>query len=471
VKCDEVRGKDSPASPHHLITSSPHQPQTVLYIHHRPELGGAPTSLHQLLRALDRGRFRPVVLCPGGAAAALFASAGVPVHEVPISTFTHVVTCTYHGLRWGMLVRELAKAVPHAWAVTRLVRQERASIVHLNEGNLLLAALVARCSGARVVCHFRGMLAEGRTGLRRRLVRACLSRWTDAVIAIDGGVAGPLAGLPHLRVIHNSVDLGAFSGPESDETEFLRSSVRRELGIPCDAVVAGMVGRVRADEGSLDFLRAAVRLANERPDCGLRGYSRSGWTDRGCGEAGQSAIRNPQSAIAEPHFLLIGGGTRPPQFFRTLRGRLLLAGGIIRDELADAEKLAAELRLPNVRFVPFRRDVASIYAALDVVVTGGEAGIGRQALEAAAAGRPVVAASRQPVPDLIREGETGFLVPPGDVEALAECLHLLLSDPCLRARMGKTARALAEQRFDPVRNAAYVMALYDEILAEGGRGG
>src|SRR5690242_916011 len=62
-------------------------PPTVLYIHHRPELGGAPTSMYQLLRALDRRRFRPVVFCPGGEAAELFASTGVPVYHGPICTF------------------------------------------------------------------------------------------------------------------------------------------------------------------------------------------------------------------------------------------------------------------------------------------------------------------------------------------------------------------------------------------------
>jgi glycosyltransferase involved in cell wall biosynthesis len=119
-----------------------------------------------------------------------------------------------------------------------------------------------------------------------------------------------------------------------------------------------------------------------------------------------------------------------------------------------------------VRFVPFRSDAAACYAALDVVVTGGEAGIGRQALEAAAAGRPIVAASRQPVPDLVAEGETGFLVPPGDPESLADCLHRLLTDPEQRLAMGARARAHAEQRFDPSVNAARIMALYDRLLAQ-----
>ncbi len=399
-------------------------PVTVLYVHHRPELGGAPTSLYQLLRAVDRKRYRPVVLCPPGDTAALFASAGVPVHLAPMATFTHVVTCTYHGLRWAMLPRELAKVIPHARAVARWVRKERAAVVHLNEGNLIAAAVVAHLSGARVVWHFRGMLAGGHVGLRRRLVRGCLARWGDAVIAIDGGVAGPLEGLPNLHVVHNSVDLLAFGGADG-------AALRRELEIPPGAPVVGMVCRVLQDVGSLDFLHAAARLQPELPHA---------W------------------------FLLVGGGTRPPAFFRTTRGRLLLATGVIRDDLAEAQQLAARLGLANVRFVSFRRDAPAVYAALDVVVTGGEAGIGRQALEAAAAGRPMVAASRRPVPDLVREGETGHLVLPGDIDALTASLRSLLSESERRSAMGAAARGLAEERFAPMVNAARIMAIYDAVL-------
>jgi glycosyltransferase involved in cell wall biosynthesis len=378
-----------------------------------------------LLRALDRERFRPVVLCPPGETASLFAAEGVTVHQGPISTFTHVVTCTYHGPRWSMLVRELARAIPHAGVVARLVRRERAALVHLNEGNLLLAALVAQRSGARVVIHFRGMLAEGRLGLRRRLVRACLARWGDALIAIDGGVAGPLTGLPNLRVIHNSVDLDAFERADG-------SLLRQELGISPGAVVVGMVGRVRQEEGSLDFLHAAARLEERYPGA---------------------------------HFLLVGGGTRPPAFFRGAKGRLLLAAGVVRDDLAEAEALAARLGLRRTRFVPFRQDAPSIYAGLDVVVTGGKAGIGRQALEAAAAGRPIVAASCQHVPDLILDAETGFLVPPADIDALTARLDDLLRDSAHRHALGTAARALAASRFHPAANAARIMAVYEELLA------
>jgi glycosyltransferase involved in cell wall biosynthesis len=267
------------------------------------------------------------------------------------------------------------------------------------------------------------------------------------VIAIDDGVAGPLAGLRNLRVVHNSVDLDAFGKGDG-------AAVRRELGIPLSAPVAGMVGRVRADEGSLDFLRAAALLQS-----GVQVFRCSGVRENSPGCLNAQAPERQS-----PYFLLVGGGTRPAAFFRTPKGRLLLAAGIIRDELADAQALAKRLNLQNVRFVPFRKDVADIYAALDVVVTGGEAGIGRQALEAAAAGRPLVAASRRPVPDLVVEGETGHVVSPGDVPALAARLDALFRDPVRRPTMGAAARRLAAGRFHPTANAEQIMAIYEEVL-------
>jgi glycosyltransferase involved in cell wall biosynthesis len=341
-----------------------------------------------------------------------------------------VVTCTYHGLRWAMLGRELLNALPHARCVARLVRQERAAVVHLNEGNLLLAALVARLSGARVVCHFRGMLAEGHIGLRQRLIRSWLRHFTHAVVAIDRGVAAPLRSLDHLHVIHNSVDLTAFG-------QATGAAFRREWGVPPEAAAVGMVGRVRADEGSLDFLRAAARL--------------------------QASLGQPFPPV---HFFLVGGGTRSPAFFRSMKGRLLLAAGVIRDELTEAQALAERLGLRGVQFVPFRRDAPAVYAALDVVVTGGEAGIGRQALDAAAAGRPIVAATRHPVSDLVVDGETGHLVLPGDVDQLHERLRSLIARPERRAAMGAAARRWAEEQFDPPTNAARIMELYDMLLSD-----
>ncbi|MGC8839709.1 MAG: glycosyltransferase, partial [Anaerolineae bacterium] len=86
--------------------------------------------------------------------------------------------------------------------------------------------------------------------------------------------------------------------------------------------------------------------------------------------------------------------------------------------------------------------------------------------EAMAAGRPAVATAVGGVPDMVADGETGFVVPPGDPEALAERISRLLKDEALRHRMGAAARERALARWWPPRVAEQYRALYWEV-AEG----
>src|SRR5207244_5867924 len=83
----------------------------ILYVHHRPQLGGAPSSLAQLIRQLDT-RFEPHVFCPEGSAVELFREAGATVHTGDVSIFAHVWDSPYEGLRWLVLGRELAALPP-----------------------------------------------------------------------------------------------------------------------------------------------------------------------------------------------------------------------------------------------------------------------------------------------------------------------------------------------------------------------
>ena len=85
-------------------------------------------------------------------------------------------------------------------------------------------------------------------------------------------------------------------------------------------------------------------------------------------------------------------------------------------------------------------------------------------IEALAAGRPVVATKVGGVPDVVDEGETGFLVRPGDTHALAERLEILARDPERRAAMGETGRERVLRRYAVERLVDDVDALYRELL-------
>lgn len=151
------------------------------------------------------------------------------------------------------------------------------------------------------------------------------------------------------------------------------------------------------------------------------------------------------------------------------RALLLLAGdGPCRPEL---ETTVSELGLDGrVRLLGERDDVPSVLAAMDVFVlcSIGE-GISNTILEAMATGLPVVATRVGGNPELVVDGETGFLVEPRSPAALAAPLRRYLEDPGLLAHHGRSARDLAEAEFSLERMVGAYEQLYERLLDTKGR--
>jgi len=115
----------------------------------------------------------------------------------------------------------------------------------------------------------------------------------------------------------------------------------------------------------------------------------------------------------------------------------------------------------NLALAGYAKDAQAALAQLDVVVNLShfQESFGRTVLEAMAAGRPVVAYHWGALPELVAEGETGFLVPKGDVAAVARRLRQLAADPALRHRMGEAGRARARALYSPAQMASGLPAL------------
>jgi glycosyltransferase involved in cell wall biosynthesis len=119
-------------------------------------------------------------------------------------------------------------------------------------------------------------------------------------------------------------------------------------------------------------------------------------------------------------------------------------------------------------FLGYQEEVAPFYAAFDAMILPSiNEGTPVSAIEALAAGRPVVATRVGGVPDVVREGEDGFLVEAGDVDALAERLSRLAADPELRERLGAAGRARVIPRYSVERLVDDVDLLYRSLLAAG----
>jgi starch synthase len=97
--------------------------------------------------------------------------------------------------------------------------------------------------------------------------------------------------------------------------------------------------------------------------------------------------------------------------------------------------------------------------------------LGLSVLEAMASGTPVIASRLDALPEVVRDGETGFLVTPGDVDELRDRIAQLLGDRALAARMGRNGRELLLARFTWDACAQRCLAAYEELLAPGAHTG
>lgn len=159
----------------------------------------------------------------------------------------------------------------------------------------------------------------------------------------------------------------------------------------------------------------------------------------------------------------------------SLRGRLcvcIIGGDVDEDEpdeeLARLHALKDELGIADVVTFLGKRSQDALpyyYASADVVVMPSRyESFGMVALEAMACGTPVVASDVGGLSFIVRDGETGYLVPEGDARAMADCLNRLLHNPELRARLGKRGVAVARE-YAWTRTADQIEALYCEVMS------
>jgi len=285
---------------------------------------------------------------------------------------------------------------------------------HSNRPNVVgrMAGALFRSQGLAVVAHYHNQYDDkwerdpAMLSLERRLVAS-----TDAMIAVSESVRRHVAdniGVDEQRidVIPNGVDASAFTGVD-------RSDARRALLLDATRPVVGLIGRITEQKGQDDFVEAALAIAVERP---------------------------------EPLFVMVGFA-EDAALQQRLRQKIAVFG------LSD-----------RIRFLGNRDDMASVYAALDLLVAPSRwEGFGMMLIEAMAAGRPIVATRVGAIPEIVRDGRTGVLVEPRDAQALARAITGMLDDPQRRIAMGEAGR-LESIRYGWSSATAQTAAVYERAL-------
>jgi glycosyltransferase involved in cell wall biosynthesis len=373
----------------------------VLFLHSSAGRYGADRQLHLLATTLDRERYRPLVVLPfEGPLADDLRGAGVEVLTGPLAVLRRE-HLTPMGL--SRLARELAY---QRHSLVRLIAAHGVDVVHANTSVILGARRAAHAAGARYAVHVREIYPPKPVVWpvhRRELRRA------DAVLCVSSATRAPIGDRAGVHVVPDG--LAVVREPAN------RAKARLALGLSRTTFVVAVLGRI------------------------------SGWK-------GQEVLAR---ALAEPAMVtrgtvgLVAGDAWPGQehWERSLR--------------AAAETLGLGERL---RLLGFREDVETLYGAADVVVVPSTSPdpLPNSALEAAAAGCCVVASATGGLGEIIRDGRTGVLTPPGDAAALARTLAALADDPDRRVELGAAAAADVRDRFAPERLAPQVMAIYDELF-------
>jgi glycosyltransferase involved in cell wall biosynthesis len=178
-----------------------------------------------------------------------------------------------------------------------------------------------------------------------------------------------------------------------------------------------------------------------------------------------AAIPRAMPVASAPSIVSVGR-LKEPKDFATLRRALeSIERNGWKAVVAGEGPQRAELEGGPLELLGERDDVPELLAVSDVFVLSSRSeGLPMSVIEAMAAGLPVVASAVGGVPELVVDGETGVLVPPGDARALASALRRLLADPELRRRMGDAGRRRAEQLFDLHRFHREHLELYERLL-------
>jgi glycosyltransferase involved in cell wall biosynthesis len=295
-----------------------------------------------------------------------------------------------------------------------------ADLLHLNNLSLEGPALArrARREGIPVVWHVR----EDPDSSRFRRLRGPLLKLADRVIAVSAQIGRRLedgARPGQISILHNGIDPGPAPDP---------GGARRESGLDPGDFWVGWIGRVVERKGALDFLRALA----EMPDAPAA---------RGRGRVLKLVL------AGRP-----GDGARERRYWEEIERFLAERPGLRSRTLLVAEPE----RLPRLA------------EALDLLVVPSYwEGCSRVILEGMRAGRPIAAYASGGTPEIVADGDSGLLVPVGDVEALRRAVQRVADEPELARRLGAEARRQVETRLTLARHVDAVEKLFSEIAARG----
>ena len=380
----------------------------VLHIHALPVVSGSGINTFLTMRDVDRNRFDSELACaPGGELEKLVRAGGLTFHPFP--NFVQPVDP----------INDIAALIQ----LTRFLLKKRYHLVHTHNSKTgFIGRLAGRLARVPVVVHtvhgfaFHDYEAKWRRQLFKGL-EAISAGWCDRMIfisqpLIDWALKEKIIPDQKRAVrIYSGIEIGQFKPATVEE----RLKNRKKWGISESEPVVGILSKLWEGKGHATLISAF------------------------------SAVRKK---MGEGCLVIVGEGP--------IRGAL--EGLVRRKGLQE-----------HVIFTGFQKDVAPMISMFDVsVLPSFFEGMGRVLLESMAMGIPVIGSCVGGIPDIIRHGKDGFLVPPGDEKALAAAIVKLLDETELATYMGKSGIDRVSENFSAQTMVRKIEQVYLEALAEKG---
>lgn len=368
------------------------------------------------LARLDRRRFDCLLVCPEQG----------PLLGMAKELGTACQTIDVLEARFTWRVDLLLRYLESFYGTIRQLRQQVISanpdLLHANSTRAGLVATAATVGlSVPVIWHLHDLLPRHPLSTAIRCMAGASAR--TRMIAVSHAVAQNFRGRilsrmkkrAPVKVLHNGIEVDQFQ-PNSAN----RRAKRDELGLTDAQFVIGIVGQITPRKGQLELLSTFATALGKVPHAVLL-------------------------VVGAPLF------NRDDEYFKQLTDK---AG-----ELGIADR---------VRFLGQRRDVASVMQAFDLLVVNSLAEpFGLVVIEAMASGTPVLATAVDGIPELIRHGENGWLVPPRDEQALAAAIVDLSRQPNLRRQLAEQGGPYVRSRFSAGEFARKLEDFYLETCSVG----
>ena len=294
-----------------------------------------------------------------------------------------------------------------AWRLSRVLKQLRPDVLHAHDPHgVAMAAVALGITGPAVRPPLVATLR-----IEYRIRHSSFSRWkydqVDVFIAISAAVRDRLAsdGVPRRKIVivHEGVDVERLAALPP-------GNIHAECYLPTHAPVVGSVGALVAQKAQHDLIEAAALVVRSVPDA---------------------------------RFVILGEGELRPALERQIREHHL-------------ER--------HVMLAGFRDHARALIKGCDVfAMSSVQEGMCTSLVDAMAASRPAVVTAAGGMPEVVADGETGYVVPPRDPAALAARLIELLKDGALRARMGAAGLARARELFSVEKMIEGTAAVYESL--------